>query len=82
MLTARREIAPGMGEFVFTAPGPAAFLPGQYALFHPPGVEGPRAYSMSNLPNAEGEWRFVIRRTPGGDGQQCHVRRARDPATR
>ncbi|MDI9846585.1 2Fe-2S iron-sulfur cluster binding domain-containing protein [Rhodoblastus sp. 17X3] len=71
VLTERREVAPGMAELTFTAPGPATFLPGQYAVFHPPGVEGPRAYSMSNLPNANGEWRFVVRRMPGGKGSNA-----------
>ena len=75
-LSRRREIAPGMAEFVFKTDEPAAFRPGQYAIFHPPGGQngrplGPRAYSMSNLPNAEGEWRFVIRRTPGGVGSNA-----------
>ena len=68
LLTRRREIAPGMAELVFQANGPAVFLPGQYAIFHPPGVEGPRAYSMSNGPNAAGEWSFIIRKVPGGRG--------------
>jgi len=70
-LAARREIAPGMAEFTFRAEAPAAFRAGQYAIFHPPGAAGARAYSMSNLPNAEGEWRFVIRRTPGGVGSNA-----------
>jgi toluene monooxygenase electron transfer component len=75
-LTERREIAPDMAEFVFSTGEPAAFRPGQYAIFHPPGIQngrplGPRAYSMSNLPNAEGEWRFVIRRTPAGAGSNA-----------
>lgn len=67
-LVERREIAPGMAEFAFHTEEPAQFLPGQYAIFHPPGVEGPRAYSMCNLPNAEGEWRFIIRKVPEGRG--------------
>lgn len=67
-LTGRREIAPGMAEFTFHTQEPAGFLPGQYAIFHPPGVEGPRAYSMSNLPNADGDWRFVIRKVADGGG--------------
>ena len=70
-LTAMREIAPGMGEFVFRTEAPARFLAGQFAILHPPGVEGARAYSMSNLPNGEGEWRFVVRRTPGGRGSNA-----------
>jgi toluene monooxygenase electron transfer component len=71
VLTRRREIAPDMAEFVFTAPGEALFRPGQYAVFHPPEVAGPRAYSMSNLPNPQGEWRFVVRRVPGGAGSNA-----------
>jgi toluene monooxygenase electron transfer component len=67
----RREIAPGMAEFIFRTDEPARFLPGQYAIFHPPGVEGPRAFSMSNLPNGEGEWRFVIRKVPEGRGSSA-----------
>ena len=51
-----------MGEFVFRTEAPARFLAGQFAILHPPGVDGARAYSMSNLPNEAGEWRFVIRR--------------------
>ncbi len=70
-LTEMREIAPGMGEFVFRTEAPARFLAGQFAILHPPGVEGARAYSMSNLPNGEGEWRFVVRRTPGGRGSNA-----------
>ena len=71
VLKERREIAPGMGEFVFQTDWPAHFLPGQYGVFHPPGVTGPRAYSMSNLPNDSGEWRFVIRRTAAGVGSNA-----------
>lgn len=71
VLAQRREIAPGMAELVFKGPGPATFRPGQYGVFHPPGVEGPRAYSMSNRPNPEGEWRFVVRRVPGGKGSNA-----------
>ncbi len=71
LLAGRREIAPGMSEFTFKTATPATFRPGQYAIFHPPGTEGPRAYSMSNLPNDSGEWRFVIRRTPGGKGSNA-----------
>jgi len=70
-LEARREVAPGMAEFTFRAPDPATFRAGQYAIFHPLGVEGARAYSMSNLPNDAGEWRFVIRRTPAGRGSHA-----------
>lgn len=70
-LAKRREIAPAMAEFLFETEAPAAFLPGQYAIFHPPGAEGARAYSMSNLPNEQGEWRFVIRRVPDGKGSNA-----------
>ncbi|RBP11948.1 toluene monooxygenase electron transfer component [Roseiarcus fermentans] len=70
-LTDRREIAPGMGEFTFHTEAPARFLAGQFAILHPPGVDGARAYSMSNLPNEAGEWRFVIRRAPGGRGSNA-----------
>jgi len=74
-LTARREIAPGMGEFLFRTAEPAHFLPGQFAIVHPPGAEGARAYSMSNLPNNAGEWRFVVRRMPGGLGSNAMFNR-------
>lgn len=67
-LVRRRDVAPGMAEFTFHSKEPADFAPGQYAIFHPPGVGGARAYSMSNLPNPQGEWRFVIRRMVGGAG--------------
>lgn len=55
-------------EFVFVSEVAANFEPGQYALFHLPGVGGVRAYSMSNLPNARNEWRFIIRRIAQGKG--------------
>jgi len=74
-LTRRREIAPGMAEFTFTTEAPAEFLPGQYAIFHPPGVEGPRAFSMSNLPNDAGEWRFIIRKVAQGAGSAAMFER-------
>ncbi len=70
-LTAMREIAPGMAEFVFRTEAPARFLPGQFAVMQPPGVAGARAYSMSNLPNDGGEWRFVVRRMAGGKGSNA-----------
>ena len=53
-------------EFRFAIDGPAAFRPGQYALFELPGVEGARAYSMCNLPDDGGQWHFQIKRVPGG----------------
>ena len=67
----RRPITPDMDEFALQAPGSALFRPGQYALLHPPGVVGARAYSMANLPNAEGRWHFIVRRVPGGAGSQA-----------
>lgn len=70
-LVAKTAITPEMSEFVFAAEGPATFVPGQYGLVRPPGVEGVRAYSMSNLPNETGEWRFVVRRVPGGRGSNA-----------
>lgn len=54
-----------ISEFVLSVEGDPAFRPGQYALFHVPGVDGARAYSMSNLAD-DGEWRFMIKRVPGG----------------
>ncbi|NLH83731.1 MAG: 2Fe-2S iron-sulfur cluster binding domain-containing protein [Phyllobacteriaceae bacterium] len=70
-LVAKTAITPEMSEFVFQAEGQADFVPGQYGLLRPPGVEGVRAYSMSNLPNEAGEWRFVVRRVPGGRGSNA-----------
>lgn len=67
-LVARRRITADLAEFTLRLPQPAAFLPGQYALFHLPGVTGARAYSMSNASGAGGEWRFIVRRVPGGAG--------------
>lgn len=67
------EIVPvthDIAEFAFRPDRPAAFLPGQYALFELPDVEGWRAYSMCNLPS-DGEWRFHIKRMPGGAGTAC-----------
>lgn len=63
-----RSLTADMSEFRFRSAGPAEFLPGQFATFSLPGVEGARAYSMSNLPNAGGEWEFIVRRVPGGKG--------------
>ena len=59
-------LANDLWEFRFAANKPAEFLPGQYAKFHLPDVQGPRSYSMSNIANAEGAWEFQIKRTPGG----------------
>lgn len=69
-LRERRALSGDMSEFTFEGPGPAEFLPGQYALLYPHGVRGARAYSMSNLPNREGVWQFIIRRVPGGRGSE------------
>lgn len=65
-LLERRAVTRDIAEFRFKAASEAAFLPGQYALLHVPGVGAPRAYSMSNLPNPDGEWEFWIRRVADG----------------
>lgn len=65
LLRAVRPITHDIGEFTFSVDGDPGFRPGQYALFHVPGVDGPRAYSMSNLAS-DGEWRFMVKKTPGG----------------
>jgi len=65
-LTAREMLTPDIARFVFKAPGPAQFLPGQYALLSLSGATAPRAYSMSNVTNEHGNWEFIIRRVPGG----------------
>jgi toluene monooxygenase electron transfer component len=52
-------------EFRFRLDGAEEFLPGQYALFTVPDVEGARPYSMSNIPG-EGSWQFQIKRVPRG----------------
>jgi toluene monooxygenase electron transfer component len=70
-LVRRTPITADISEFVFATDAPAEFLAGQYALLHPRGVSGVRAYSMSNLPNAEGDWHFAIRRVPGGRGSNA-----------
>lgn len=71
VLVRRRPVTADISEFVFKTREGACFLAGQYALLHPPGVGGPRAYSMSNVPNGDREWRFVIRRVPGGRGSNA-----------
>lgn len=71
VLMRRTPVTADMAEFTFSTVAPAAFVAGQYALFHPPGVEGVRAYSMSNGPNPDGEWRIVVRRVPGGRGSNA-----------
>ncbi len=60
------EVTHDISEFGFEIGGSDAFLPGQYALIEPAGVEGARAYSMCNLPGT-GEWRFQIKRVPEGE---------------
>ncbi len=64
-LTAIRPVTHDISEFAFSVDGDLAFRPGQYALFHVPGVDGGRAYSMANLTD-DGDWRFMIRKTPSG----------------
>jgi toluene monooxygenase electron transfer component len=61
-----RTVTADMRELRFRGPGPATFLPGQYALLDVPGAGQSRAYSMSNLPNAEGDWDFMVRKVPNG----------------
>lgn len=56
-----------MSEFRFRTDAPAPFLPGQYALFDLPGVEGLRAYSFCNVDGEAGTWSFMVKRVPGGD---------------
>ncbi len=61
-----RNVTPDMRELRFRGPGPARFLPGQYALLDLPGAGQLRAYSMSNLANGEGDWDFMVRKVPTG----------------
>ena len=63
-LVAVEKITRDISEFAFRVEGAGDFRPGQYALFHVPGIEGARAYSMSNL--SGDTWRFMIKRAPGG----------------
>jgi toluene monooxygenase electron transfer component len=65
-LVAKRDLTHDLREFTFALPEPVAFLPGQYALLHLPGVNGPRAYSMSNIAQGQAVWEFQIKRTPDG----------------
>jgi toluene monooxygenase electron transfer component len=67
-LVAIRDLTHDIREFVFKDDQAADFRPGQYALLHLPGVDGPRAYSMSNIRNADGYWEFIIRKVPNGAG--------------
>lgn len=62
----QRVVTPDIREFSFRGPGPATFLPGQYALLGLPGADQLRAYSMSNLPNDAGVWDFMVRRVLNG----------------
>jgi len=64
-LASVHKITHDISEFRFTTEGAEGFLPGQYALFYVPEVEGARAYSMCNLPG-EGQWAFQIKKVPGG----------------
>ncbi len=70
-LTARRSITHDIEEFQFQLDIPQRFEPGQYALLHLPGVEGPRAYSMSNVSEDGAVWEFQVRRTPAGVGSKA-----------
>jgi toluene monooxygenase electron transfer component len=64
-LTQIQPITRDITEFSFRIDGDPDFKPGQYALFHAPGIEGGRAYSMSNLAQ-DGEWRFMVKKVPDG----------------
>ncbi len=64
-LVERLDVTHDIAELAFAVDGPDAFLPGQYALVRPEGVDGARAYSMCNLPG-EGEWRFLVKHVPDG----------------
>ncbi len=59
------KITRDISELSFDIEEDPDFRPGQYALFHIEGVEGPRAYSMSNLAS-DGRWRFMVKHVPGG----------------
>lgn len=65
-LVSVRPVTRDISDFAFRVEGEPSFRPGQYALFHVPGVEGARAYSMSNLAE-DGDWRFMVKRVPGGE---------------
>lgn len=68
-LEAVRDLTHDMREFRFRAgAGAPRFLPGQYALFHLPGLEAARTYSMSNADDGSGTWEFIVRRVAGGAG--------------
>jgi toluene monooxygenase electron transfer component len=65
-----RDLTHDMREFRFFTRGAPGFLPGQYAVFHLPGLDSPRTYSMSNA-HENGEWHFVVKRVPGGAGTRA-----------
>lgn len=68
-LVRTRDLTHDMREFTFQAvAGAPGFRPGQYALFHLPGLAVPRTYSMANVDEGRGEWQFIVRRVPGGVG--------------
>ena len=69
-LEGARDLTHDLREFRFCTRGAPGFLPGQYAVFHLPGVDSPRTYSMSNLGEG-GEWQFVVKRVPGGAGTRA-----------
>jgi toluene monooxygenase electron transfer component len=62
----QRDLTYDIREFRFRLAEPMPFLPGQYALFHLPGLKGGRPYSMSNFSKDGAEWEFQIRRVPNG----------------
>lgn len=64
-LVSRTPLSATLLELGFHAPGPAEFLPGQFALLNLPGQIA-RAYVMSNPPNRAGVWQFVVSR-PSAD---------------
>ncbi len=66
-LAGTRDLTHDLREFRFSTEGAPGFLPGQYALFRLPGVDGFRTYSMSNV-DGGGEWHFMVKRMPGGVG--------------
>lgn len=68
-----RMLTHDLRELTLQGPGPARFLPGQFAMLSPvaTGKDGyeraaERAYSMSNLANPDGVWQFLIKRVPTG----------------
>jgi toluene monooxygenase electron transfer component len=65
-LAATRALTHDLHELRFALPEPIDFKPGQYALLHLPGVDGPRAYSMSDVAHGQSSWDFLIKRTAGG----------------